>query len=118
MFFVVISLALNYFLTRKYGVVGPAYGTLIAICFFNLIRFTAIWKIYKLQPFGFNNLKVIVIALACYFLSLLIPDFGNLYINVAVPSLVFVAIYSITIVKLNISADISDLYQGLIKRFS
>jgi O-antigen/teichoic acid export membrane protein len=118
MFFVVISLALNYFLTRKYGVVGPAYGTLIAICFFNLIRFTAIWKIYKLQPFGFNNLKVIVIALACYFLSLVIPDLGNLYINVAVPSLVFVAIYTITIVKLNISADISELYQGLIKRFS
>lgn len=118
MFFVVISLVLNYYLTRKYGVEGPAYGTLIAICFFNLIRFTAIWKIYHLQPFSINNLKVILIAAACYFLSVLIPDLGNIYVNVAIPSLVFVAIYSITILKFNISNDISEVYRGLLKRFS
>jgi O-antigen/teichoic acid export membrane protein len=118
MFFVVISLVLNYYLTRKYGVEGPAYGTLIAICFFNLIRFTAIWKIYHLQPFSLNNLKVILIAAACYFLSVLIPDLGNLYVNVAIPSLVFVAIYSITILKFNISNDITEVYRGLLKRFS
>jgi O-antigen/teichoic acid export membrane protein len=118
MFFVVISLVLNYYLTRKYGVEGPAYGTLIAICFFNLIRFFAIWKIYKLQPFSINNLKVILIAAACYLLSVLIPDLGNLFINVAIPSLVFATLYAIMILKLHISTDISEVYQGLLKRFS
>lgn len=118
MLFVIISLVLNYYLTRKYGVAGPAYGTLIAVCFFNLIRFLAIWKIYKLQPFGLNNLKVLFIAAGCYGLSQWIPDLGNLYVNVAVPSLVFTALYAAVILKLNISSDISSVFGNLLKRFS
>jgi hypothetical protein len=65
-----------------------------------------------------NNLKVLVIALGCYFLTLLIPDLGNLYVNVAVPSIAFMLLYTLLILKLNISKDISEVFSNLLKRFS
>lgn len=118
MFFVVISLVLNYFLTRKLGVRGPAYGGLIAICFFNLIRFVAIWKIYQLQPFSWDNLKVIIYALACIFITWLLPDTGNIYLNVVLSTALFVILYVVMIVKSGISKDINEVLNNLIKRFS
>ena len=118
MFFVVISLALNYVLTRKMGVRGPAYGGLIAIIFFNLIRFTAIWKIYHLQPFSWSNLKVLAIALVCIFIAWLIPDTGNLYINIILPSVAFVLLFGGVILKMKISTDINEVMASVVKRFS
>jgi len=116
--FVVASLFLNYYLTRMYGVKGPAYGGLLAIIVFNMIRFTAIWKIYHLQPFSINNLKAIGIAMICLGAGFLIPDLGNLYLNVAVPSLVFFLLYALLILRTRISPDVNEVYANLLKRFS
>jgi O-antigen/teichoic acid export membrane protein len=117
MFFVVISLALNYVLTRKLGVRGPAYGGLIAIIFFNLIRFVAIWKIYHLQPFSWNNAKVLVIAFICILIAWLIPDTNNLYLNILLPSAAFVILFASTILKMKISTDMNELLSNVSKRF-
>jgi O-antigen/teichoic acid export membrane protein len=116
--FVVASLFLNYYLTKAYGVKGPAYGGLLAILVFNLIRFLAIWKIYHLQPFTINNLKAILIAVACFGLSYLVPDLGNIYLNVVVRSFAFFILFSAAILQTRISVDVNEVYANLLKRFS
>lgn len=118
MLFVIVSIVLNYILTKKLGVWGPAWGGLIAIIVFNLIRFSAIWKIYGLQPFTWSHLKVIALAMAGLGIAWLIPDLGDHYVNIAVYSLVFILLYCFSILKFRVSADINDLYQVAIKRFS
>lgn len=118
MLFVVVSIVLNYLLTRELDVWGPAWGGLIAIILFNLIRFSAIWKIYGLQPFTWSHLKVIGLAMAALGLAWLIPDLGDHYLNIAVASCVFILLYATSILGFHVSADINDLYRVAIKRFS
>jgi O-antigen/teichoic acid export membrane protein len=116
LFFVVVSLVLNYYLTRAFGIKGPAYGGLIAIIFFNLIRFIAIWKIYKLQPFTIENLKVFGIGFISFFLIWIIPSSGNIYFNVVVSSLLFMGIYGLMIVFFKISPDLNNLFADFMKK--
>jgi O-antigen/teichoic acid export membrane protein len=118
LFFVVVSLVLNYYLTKKLGLSGPAYGGLIAIIFFNLIRFIAIWRIYKLQPFTIENLKVFGIGLISFFLIYIIPSSGNIYFNVVVSSTLFIGIYGLMIIFFKISPDLNNLFTDFMKKIT
>lgn len=117
MFFVVTTLILNYVLTRKIGLMGPAYGGLISIIFFNLIRFIAIWKFYTLQPFSKNNVIVLITALAIISIIEIIPISGNTLMLSISKSSLFVIAYGLFIHKSKISPDISDLVDKLKGRF-
>jgi hypothetical protein len=46
-----ITLPLNYFLTKEYGVVGTATANLIAITVYNFLRYFFLLKKFNLQPF-------------------------------------------------------------------
>lgn len=118
MLFVLVSLVLNYQLTKMYGVKGPAYGSLIAIIFFNLIRFIAIWKIYKLQPFSYQNLKVIGLAILCFVIGNIIPNPQNIYIEVVISSMIFIISYAFMIYFSKVSPDINELVEFARKRIS
>lgn len=117
MLFVVISLVLNYVLTRSLGVKGPAFGGLIAIICFNLIRFVAIWKYYKLQPFSWDNAKVIVISLFIFGFVWIIPFPGHLILQAIIKTILFSLFYALIIIKTKISPDISDLVEKLKNSF-
>ena len=116
MFFVVVSIILNYYLTRNYGIIGTAIGGLIAIVCFNLIRFIYIKKIYALQPFSWKN--AIAISLAALFTTIIffLPLFHQVWIDAILKSIVFVVLFGIAIIKMNISKDMTELYQRLIQK--
>ena len=110
MFFVVVSIIFNYILTKKYGLVGTAAGSVMAIVLFNSIRFVYIKKLLKLQPFSFSNFYAICIAIfwgsICYVIS-----FGdNLIINHVIKTILFFVGFTTSIIKMNLSEDITDLY--------
>jgi O-antigen/teichoic acid export membrane protein len=113
MMLVALSIPLNYWLTKKYNVMGPAYGNLIALTLFNGIRFAMIWRIFKLQPFTPDNGKAILIGAAAFFLIYLIPATGNLFLNVAIRSSAFIVLFGWLILKFNISADIAGLFETM-----
>ncbi|MEY3437079.1 MAG: hypothetical protein RL335_1535 [Bacteroidota bacterium] len=118
MFFVISTLALNYILTREIGVMGPAYGGLISIICFNLIRFLAIWKFYKLQPFSKHNLKVLVAAMGILILIELLPISGNTIVISVIKSSLFIFSYGLFVLRTKISPDITDLVDKLKARFT
>jgi O-antigen/teichoic acid export membrane protein len=117
MFFVFISILLNYLLTRKYGIIGTAFGSLIAIMLYNFIRFMYIKKIYGLQPFSWKNggalLSAIVFATVLYFSPLPFSP----WLTAAIKLTFFSACYGFTIIKFNLSSDITELYEMTIKKF-
>jgi O-antigen/teichoic acid export membrane protein len=117
MLLVALSIPLNYWLTKKYNVIGPAYGNLIALLVFNFTRFFMIWKIFKLQPFTVENGKAILIGLLVFLLIYIIPDTGNIFLNVAIRSVSFMLLFGWLILKFNISADIAGLIELLKARF-
>jgi O-antigen/teichoic acid export membrane protein len=116
MFFVFISILLNYFLTRKYGIIGTAFGSLIAIMLYNFIRFIYIKRIYGLQPFSWKNggalISAIFFATVLYFSPLPFSPWFTALIKLTL----FSVCYGFTIIKFNLSSDITELYEMIIKK--
>ena len=46
-FLVLMAGVFNYFLVRKYGIIGSAWATLIAFTVYNAVRFFLIWKLFQ-----------------------------------------------------------------------
>ncbi len=116
MFFVVISIILNYFLTRKFGIIGTAIGGLIAIICYNFIRFIYIKRIYKLQPFTYKNALTIGAAVSLMGLSYLIPSTNNIWVDGIIKTALFAFSFAFFIIRFNISIDLTELYQSLLKK--
>lgn len=117
MLFVILSVILNYFLTRSFGISGTAVGSVVAILLYNSVRFLFIRQIYKLQPFSWRNGLVLIITTVTTGILWLIPNYGNAWILIPLKLLVFGGVYATAIIRLNISDDISDLYKQIITRF-
>lgn len=118
MLFVAISIVLNYFLTKSYGIMGTAWGSLSAILLFNLIRFIYIKKIYGLQPFSKRNAIALASAVALTSAFFFLDVSSVLWINSLIHSLLFLGLYGFVIIKFRISEDISELYTMGLSRLS
>lgn len=109
MFFVGVSILLNYLLTRKYGIIGTAIGSLVAIVLFNLIRFICIKRIYKLQPFSSKNGTTLLIAMGMLILTYWLPIPG-IWVSSILKSILFLGGFVFLILRMNISPDITELW--------
>lgn len=118
MFFVLISIIFNYFLTKKYGLIGTAVGSVLAILLFNTIRFIYIKKLLKMQPFSKYNLYAFLLALLWGILCYVISFENHLILTHIVRTTLFFSGYSFSIIKLNLSEDITQLYHQLLKKIS
>jgi O-antigen/teichoic acid export membrane protein len=113
---VAMSIPLNYWLTKRYNVMGPAYGNLIALCIFNGTRFVLIWKLFRLQPFSLSHVKALGIGGACLLLAGMIPDTGTMALNIGLQSLSFLPLFVLLVLRLRISEDINELANAFRKR--
>lgn len=116
MLFVALSIILNYLLTKKYGIIGTAYGGLTAIVVFNFTRFIYIKKIYKLQPFSKENPLTLIFTTIFYLAVTQLPSLGNIWTNALIKSIIFIGGFSFFIIKFKISKDINDLFQMAISK--
>jgi O-antigen/teichoic acid export membrane protein len=116
MFFVLISIVFNYLLTKNYGIVGTAFGSLFAIILYNLIRFVYIKKIYGLQPFSLKNLLALSLAIlfatSIYFIPVHLP----ILISSLIKIVAFGFCYGFAIIRFNVSHDITELWFIISKR--
>lgn len=113
---VLLSIPFNYFLTKKFNSLGPAYGNLIAIVIFNFIRFMYIWRIFKIQPFSYNNIKTIIAFLLSVTIIYLIPTQSELYFDILLKSFLFLIIYALITFKWKISEDLNEVLLGILKK--
>ena len=117
MLLVALSIPLNYWLTKRYNVMGPAWGNLVALTVFNGIRFIMIYRIFRLQPFSWNHLWALGIGLVTLGIIYLLPLTGNIFIDVAIRSVLFIGIYGALILNFKVSKDIDAVFENLKARF-
>ena len=115
-FLVLMAGIFNYLLVREYGIIGSAWATLISFAVYNGVRFFLIWKLFKMQPFTINNLYVLALAAACYFVAWILPAIPNIFADAIMRSLVFGGLYGFLIIRLNISKDINGVFDGFLRR--
>ncbi len=118
MFLVALCIPLNYWLTKRYNIMGPAYGNLIALGVFNSIRFVFIYKLFRFQPFTLNHVKALAIAIAVFAILWLLPSTSNLFLNIAIKSVSFIILYAFMVLKFKVSDDITELFVIARSRFN
>lgn len=92
-----------------YGIVGAALATALTKILFNFFRFLFVWRMFKMQPFSWRNLMVVVLATAAYGVSLLIPQLPNFIADIAVRSVVISVIFLPAVYFLKLSTGFNHL---------
>jgi O-antigen/teichoic acid export membrane protein len=111
-----MTLPLNYILAKNMGVVGPAIANLFSLTIYNAIRYTFLFRKFKMQPFNARTLYTLVTAAICFVICYLL---FNKYTGIEwliLRSVTFLALYIGTILSLNISPDIVPVLKTVKKR--
>lgn len=111
-----LIIPLSYWLTVKYGLIGPAIANLISFSIYNFVRYWFLWKKFALQPFSHKTIEVLFIAVLTYgisyFLCKNIEGLPGLFVR----SLVFILLFIPGIYIRNISPDLKPVVFSLINR--
>jgi O-antigen/teichoic acid export membrane protein len=90
-----LIIPLSYWLTVKYGIIGPAVANIVSFSVYNFIRFWFLWKKFNMQPFSAKTAEVIVIAVGGYFAIYWLLDgvggIAGLFLRSAIFSAIFIA---------------------------
>ena len=89
LFYVIISLPLNYFLIKNYNLEGLAVSNLIAAVLYNSIRFGFLYKKFKLQPYTWQHFIFMLLCIALMLLVHQMPDSANIVTNIVIRSILY-----------------------------
>ena len=111
-----LIIPLSYFLTVKYGIIGPAIANLVSFSVYNAIRFWFLWKKFNMQPFSAKTIEIFVISVGAYLLTYsLVKHMEGLFFIIA--SLVSYAVIFLGFVYWrNISPDFKPVINSIINR--
>jgi O-antigen/teichoic acid export membrane protein len=116
----VILLITNLILIPIYSYNGAALAMLISVIVYNLVKFFFIKQKLNLQPFGNHTVKVILLGIFTYGVTLLLPffegSFNKILINIIIKSLTILIIFGGGVVFLNVSEDLNKVVRTLTKK--
>ncbi len=115
LFYIVLSIPLNYYLINHYQLIGLAYSNLAALVLYNSVRFLFLYKKFKLQPYTLKHGLFLILSIAFMFLIYKIPSPTNFSLNIAFKSTVYgVGFYGL-LVWINPAPELKELVQGFLK---
>jgi len=113
-FLAIVTIGANLLLIPRYGIQGAAFGTLFSLVIFNLIKFIFIYSKFGIQPFSFNNLKVLLIAGLVLAISLQFPSIDEVILDILIRSAGITIVFSSLILITKCSAEIEQLFNSLV----
>jgi len=106
--FAIVLVVSNLLLIPVYGIVGAAIASLISKFIYNLVKYLFLFSKFKLQPFDYKFLILIVIGLSAYWISTLIPSFSNYIVDIIIRSSAITALFMVPVYAFSISDDINQ----------
>jgi O-antigen/teichoic acid export membrane protein len=113
---IAITLPLNYYLTKKMGIIGPAIANLISFTIYNAIRYFFLLKKFKLQPFTKETIYTILLGVASFYITHFLFNNQQGFSWLVVRSLCFIGLYGSGTLLLKLSPDIMPVWQTLLKK--
>jgi O-antigen/teichoic acid export membrane protein len=111
-----LIIPLSYWLTVKYGIIGPAVANIVSFSVYNFIRFWFLWKKFNMQPFTVKTVEVIIISVAGYFVIYWLlgglAGLVGLVLRTALFSMIFIA----GLYWRKITPDFMPVMNNLLKR--
>jgi O-antigen/teichoic acid export membrane protein len=113
----IIAIGANMWLIPRYGMTGAAIATAFSVFLFNTIRFFFILLVFKIQPFSFNILKVLVIGSFVFLLSYFLHPIENLFIDLSVRCLIITITFAGLILLTKASEDINLIFKKILQDY-
>jgi len=89
LFYILLSLPLNFYLIKNYNLEGLAYSNLIALTLYNSIRFSFLYFKFNLQPYTYKHGLFLLLSIVLILLVHQIPTANNILANILLQSTVF-----------------------------
>jgi O-antigen/teichoic acid export membrane protein len=115
LFYIVLSIPLNFYLISNYSLIGLAYSNLAALTLYNSVRFLFLYKKFKLQPYTLQHGLFLIISIALMFIIYIIPSTSNFVINIAIKSSLYLLGFYTLIIWVNPAPELKELVQGFLK---
>jgi O-antigen/teichoic acid export membrane protein len=112
-----LIIPLSYFLTDKYGILGPAYANLISFTIYNSIRYIFLWKKFNMQPFTIKTLELLLIAAVSFTIVHFSFTGKEGLIYLILRSALFCILFAVAVYVRNISPDVKQVLETIKKRF-
>ena len=111
--FVIIN---NLLFVPIYGITGAAMAIAFSFLLNNLLHFLFLFKKYKLQPFNYKFILMLLISCLSYFFASLLPQLPLIW-DILIRSIILTFLLGIMIYVFKISIDINKLIDGIFSRF-
>jgi O-antigen/teichoic acid export membrane protein len=115
LFYIVLSIPLNFYLISNYSLIGLAYSNLAALTLYNSVRFLFLYKKFKLQPYTLQHGIFLILSIAFMFLVYNIPSTSNFVMNIAIKSSIYGLGFYGLIIWINPAPELKELVQGFLK---
>lgn len=117
-FFAISVIITNLIFIPRFGIAGAAFASLIAKAINNILKIIAVKRLFNLQPYNYKYLVITLMSVSLYFLSNLLLPFNNFIVDIVVRSSSIALIYVFVVYKLNLSEDINNQIDSIIKFIS
>jgi O-antigen/teichoic acid export membrane protein len=111
-----MTLPLNYILTKTIGVTGPAIANLISFTVYNAIRYWYLVRTFNLQPFNAKSVYTIILAAACLGIAYLLFKNKMGFEWLIIRSITFIVLFISGAALLKLSPDLVPVLQTIRKR--
>lgn len=112
----VFTISANYILIPIYGLEGAAIGSSLALLFFNGSKFGFLYWKENIQPFSFQTIKVLAIAILSLLVGLYSPEISNVFVDILYRSVLVTVLFCGFILWLKPSEDIDGLVKALLNK--
>jgi len=115
-FLVGLTILTNWLLIPILGITGAAIAAALSVFLNNIVALMIVYTKNKIHPFSLHNISTFILLIVCYVINRLLPEINNPWVDLFFRSGIVTSLYIFTILKLNLSDDISNIYKKVIER--
>lgn len=101
-----------------YGMNGAALASMLSYIAINLARLFFVQWLYKIQPFNWGSVIITIVAAVALGASYLLPYLGNVFLDIAVRSVLITTIYGSLTIGLKIYPEMNLWLRKMIKIYT
>lgn len=117
-FYTILSIPLNFFLIKDFGLKGLAFSSLISLTIYNTIRYIFLYRKFGFQPYTLKSLWVLLIAGISYLAVYFIPRYFDIYTDTVIRSIIFAVLFFPPVYFSKVSPDLNALTLSFIRKLT
>jgi len=111
-----VGVMTNFILIPKYGIIGAAYATALALVIFNAVKWIFVYRMLGLQPFGWAFIKVLLIIAVVALLNYVLPKLSNVFVDIFYRSSLITFTYGALILISKSSVEVDKIFRSVLIR--